>query len=138
MSKFSDNFRKYRKAYIYAFIISFLIGVGIFCLYFFLNGYYVIEALNGVSIAAVALVASAGLVFVHSQGAFDTIAYGFKQMFTSFVARKPNKYNDMYSYKQAKTEKREHSPRIYFAILFASSIFVLAVIVLEIVYHVGI
>lgn len=136
MSKFSDNFRKYKKTYILTFIISLLVGIGIFCLYFFLNGYYVLNALNGVSIAAVSLAASAGLMWVHSQGAFDTISYGFRQMFTSFFSKRPNKYNDMYSYKQAKNEKRASTPKTYFAILFAALIFALAIIALEIVYHI--
>ena len=136
MSKFSDNFRKYRKTYIVTFIVSIVFGIGVFCLYFFLNGYYVLTALNGVSIAAVALVGMAGLAWVNSQGAFDTLAYGFKQMFTSFFSRKPNKYNDMYSYKQAKIEKRESSPKSFIAMLFAAIIFVVAIIVLEIIYHI--
>ena len=136
MSKFTDNFKKYRKSYIVTFFVSLGLGIGIFCLYFFLNGYYVLTALNGVSIAAISLVGMAALLWVHSQGAFDTFAYGFKQMFTSFFAKNANKYNDMYSYKQAKIEKREHSPRIYFAMLFAAVFFVLAIIALEIVYHI--
>ena len=136
MSKFTDNYRKFRKTYIFTFIFSLLLGIGIFCLYFFLNGYYVIYALNGVTIAAVSLAAAAGLMWVHSQGAFDTLSYGFRQMFTSFFSKTPNKYNDMYSYKQAKIEKRQSSPKTYFAILFAAGIFALAIIALEIVYHV--
>ena len=136
MSKFSDNFRKYRKTYIFTFIISLLFGGGIFCLYFFLNVQNVLNALNGVSIAAVVLVAIAGLMWVHSQGAFDTLSYGFKQMFTSFFSKTPNKYNDMYSYKQAKIEKRQSSPKTFVAMLFAASVFVLAIIALEIVYHI--
>lgn len=136
MSKFSENYKKYRKSYIVTFFVSIVLGVGIFCLYFFLNGYFVLSALNGVSIATVAIVGMAGLVWVHSQGAFDTFAYGFKQVFSSFFSKNPNKYNDMYSYKQIKAEKREHSPNIYFAMLFAAIIFVLAIVALEIVYHI--
>lgn len=136
MSKFRDNFRKYRKTYIFTFVISFLVGIAVFCLYFFLNGYFVISALNGVSIAAVVLVALGGLMWVQSQGAFDTISYGFRQMFSSFFSKTPNKYNDMYSYKQAKIEKRDSSPKTFFAILFAAAVFALAIIALEIVYHI--
>ena len=138
MGKFKENYRKYKKSYIWTFVVSFLIGVGVYCLYFFNNGYYLLSALNGVSFAAIVLVASAGLVWVHSQGTFDMLSYGFKQMFSSFFSKTPNKYNDMYAYKQAKIEKREHSPKIYFAILFASIPYVTAIIVLEIIYHVGI
>ena len=136
MSKFSENYKKYRKSYIVTFFVSLILGVGIFCLYFFLNGYFVLSALNGVSIATVSIVGMAGLVWVHSQGVFDTFAYGFKQMFSSFFSKNANKYNDMYSYKQIKAEKREHSPRIYFAMLFAAIVFVLAIAALEIVYHI--
>ena len=136
MSKFTENYKKYRKSYIVTFFVSLILGVGIFCLYFFLNGYFVLSALNGVSIAAVSIVGMAGLVCVQSQGAFDTFAYGFKQMFSSFFSKNANKYNDMYSYKQIKAEKREHSPRIYFAMLFAAIVFVLAIVALEIVYHI--
>ena len=135
MGKARENFRKYRKAYIISFIIALLLGVGIFCLYFFLNTFNVLEALNGVTISAVALAGIGGLMWVNSQGMFDIFAYGFKQMFTSFFSKNANKYNDMYAYKQAKIEKRESSPKSWISVLLAAAIFAIAVIVLEIVYH---
>lgn len=135
MSKFTENFKKFHKAYIVTFFISFFIGVGIFCIYFFLNGYYILSALNGVSISAFSLLGIAGLMWVQYEGMFDIFAYGFKQMFTSFFSKTANKYNDMHSYKQSKIEKRERSPHLHFSMIFAAFIFVIAIAVLEIIYH---
>ena len=135
MSKFTDSFRKYRTRYIVAGVIGFLIGVGIFCLCFFLGGIHLISAINACTYSAIALVFSGALLWVAEQGIFDTFAYGFKQMFASAFNRKANVYNDMASYKQDKAVKRENSARIYVSLFFASILFVIAIIVLEIIYN---
>ena len=136
MGKAKENFRKFYKAYIVTFVVSLLIGAGIFCLYFFLNVANVLHALNGVTFSTIALAGLGGLMWVNSQGAFDTLSYGFRQMFASFFAKNANKYNDMYAYKEAKAQKRESSPKTWLAVLIAAAIFALAIIPLEIIYHI--
>ena len=137
MSKFTDSFRKFRPVYIWTFIIFFLIGAAIFLVYYLVTGCeYLLNALNGVTIAFVALLAAAGFSWLADQGTFDMVSYGFKQVFASAFSKKANKYNDLASYKQEKEAKRESGPRGYFAVLFASIPYALAVIVLEILYNI--
>lgn len=138
MSKFSDSFRAHKLHYILTGVISFLVGVGIFCLCFFLRGIEIVSAVNAVSYAAIALVASAVLYWVYEQGAFDIFAYGVKQVFSSAFSKNPNKYNDYPAYKADKAAIRAKSAHGYVSILFASIPFVVAIIVLEIIYHLGI
>ena len=136
MKKAFNQIKKYWLINLVTFLIAIVVGVAIFCLIFFLRNQTIIAAGDGAAIGSMVVIFLGLLMWVAHLGAFDTFAYGFKQMFTSFFAKNANKYNDMYSYKQAKIEKREHSPRIYFAMLFAAVFFVLAIIVLEIVYHI--
>ncbi len=136
MGKFKENFKKNIKAYIITAIVAFVIGAIIFILYFFLTYKDLHSALNGVSIAGIALVGIGGLMWVAGEGTFDSMSYGFKQMFTSAFNKKANKYNDFYAYKEDKRIKRETAPKVFLSFFAAASLFILAIIVLEILYHV--
>ncbi len=135
MSKFSENFKKYKISYIVAFVIATLVGVGIFSAFFFSKSLTLLNALNASTIAGVLLLAAGGLMWVETFGTFDMMAYGFKQMFTSFFSRKANKYNDLYSYKQDKNLKRESSAKLYLSVLASSLLFLIALFVMYIVYR---
>ena len=137
MSKFSESFKKFKVHYIVTAIVAFAIGVGIFCLCFFLRGIEIVSALNAVSYAAIGLIAFAILSWIYEQGFFDIFTYGVRQVFTSAFSKQANKYNDYPSYKEDKNAKREKSPKGFVAILFVAIPFVIAIIVLEIIYHIG-
>ena len=135
MSKFSENFKKYKISYIVTFVVATIVGIGIFSAFFFSKSLTLLNALNALTIATVLLVAGGGLMWVESFGTFDMVAYGFKQMFASFFSRKANKYNDLYSYKQDKNLKRESSAKLYLSVLTSSIIFIIALFVLYIIYR---
>lgn len=137
MSKFSENFKRYKWYYIIAGIIAFLLGSLAFLLFFFLVDKDMISAINGVTIAAVGLLAIGGFIWLSSQGAFDLLAYGFKQMFTSMFNKNANKYNDYADYHEQKNISRVSAPKTYFSFLFVGLLFAIALVILEIVYHTG-
>ena len=77
MSKFSDNFKRYKWHYLIAGVIAFLLGSLAFLLFFFLVDRDMLSAINGTTIAAIGLIAIGGFIWLSSQGAFDLLAYGF-------------------------------------------------------------
>lgn len=137
MSKFSDNFKRFKWHYIIAGLIAFLLGSLAFLLFFFLVDKDMISAINGVTISAVSLLAIGGFIWLSSQGTFDLLAYGFKQMFTSMFNKNANKYHDYADYHEQKNIARVSMPKTYFSFLFVGLLFGIALAVLEIIYHAG-
>lgn len=123
------------KSYIITGFIALAIGAGIFCLYFFLNKSTLVAACNGSIIAAVSLLGVAALVVLARLGAFDTFAYGFMQLGSAMFSNQPRKYNDMVEYKHAQFEKRKDKSKYYLSIVAVGVIFLIATLVLEIIYH---
>ena len=124
------NLKKHYKSYLISFIIAIVVGLIPFFLVSFING----SALDGVTLAAIILLGLGGLMFVANEGFFDIFAYGFKQMGTAMFGKKPNANNDFPGYKEDKRLKREESPKIFFSFLIAGCIFLLALIILKIIF----
>lgn len=114
--------------------ITFVIGVGIFLLAFFLNHKGLVGANNGAIIAAVCLLGIGGLMWVASFGFFDIFAYGFKQFGATLFSKKPGQYNDFPGYREDKRISREKSPKLYLTILIVGAIFLVLSIVLFVIY----
>ena len=136
MKKLILSIKKYPKSFIITSIVDVTLGTAVFLIfYLWLNKFKLIGALNGTGVAGLVLIAVFGLAWLSRNGAFDTISYGFGQMFTSMFARKANKYNDFASYKEDKNTKREIASLSYFSHLFVGVLFLLSFAILEIVYH---
>ena len=134
--KLVESFKKHRTGFLIVTIVSLVIGITIFLLFFFvIRSQTIVGAVDGAGVAGLALLAVFGLAWLSRAGAFDTISYGFGQMFTSMFARKANKYNDFADYKEQKNTKREVASLSYFCYLFVGILFLIAFGVLEIVYH---
>ena len=131
------NIKKYPRLYLITLVIGLVLGFGIFCIfYFWFSHQKIIGALNGTGVAGAILLAFFGFGWLARNGAFDTISYGFNQMFSSMFGRKANKYNDMVDYKEQKNTKREAGPTAYVSFLFSGLLYLIAFSVLEIVYHI--
>ena len=133
MGKAQENFRKYFKTYLIYFIIFVAIGVAVFLTFFFVQNQTIVASLNGSGIAFAVLAACGGFSWLARAGAFDTMSYGFSQMFASMFGKEANKYNDMVAYKESKNTKRTSSASTYLSIFAASIPFLIAFVVLEIV-----
>ena len=128
MKKLIASIKKYPKSFIITAIIDLIIGAVLFILFYcvFVSKYTFVGALNGTGVSGLSLIAVFGLAWLSRNGAFDTISYGFGQMFTSMFARKANKYNDFADYKEQKNTKREIASLSYFSHLFIGILFLIS------------
>ena len=137
MKKLFLDIKKHPVAYIVASIVSIVVGFAIFCIFFFWLGLQsIVGAINGTGVAGAVLIAIFGLSWLARNGAFDTISYGFSQMFASMFNKQANRYNDMVDYKEQKNISRANSAMYHFAILLVGILYLVAFSVLEIYFHV--
>lgn len=123
------------KDYVITLVISLVIGAIIFCLYFFLNSRTLSAACSATFLAGIVLVCIGLLIMVTRFGAFDTFAYGFKQLGTTIFRNKPTKYNDMAEYKQQCYEKRQTKTNYYLFVITGGLLFCIAGAILEVIFH---
>ncbi len=131
--------RQHRKEALILQAITFAIALAtgglIFVIYYFAMGAHFIDAVNGMALTTIILVSAGILSLLARLGAFDTFAYGFKQLATSMFSKNTNKYNNMADYKKQKYDERKLKSKLYIAILVAAAIFAVVLLVLEILYH---
>lgn len=124
------------KSYILTFLFAMLFGAGVFCLYFFLKNRTLIDAINACSVSAVVLVFGGLLVVITRLGAFDTFAFGFKQLLTSMFNRNPNAYNSLADYRIQKYDERKNKKKTYLMLFLAGAVYALAIVILEIILRI--
>ena len=127
--------KKYWKINLLTFIISIVVGVGIFCLIFFLRNMTLLAAVDGSAIGGVSVLLVGLLMWVSHLGAFDTFVFGFKQLGSMFFAKDARRDGNYADYKQAKAESRANSSYNFVAVIAAGLLLLIAVAVLEIIYH---
>lgn len=135
MKRAFEQFKKYWLVNLITFFISLVVGAGLFCLMFFLRGQTIIAAVDGVALAAVSVLFLGLLFWMAHLGAFDTFAFGFKQLGSMMFAKDPRKDGTYDEYRERKIETRYNSSFNFIAIIFAGLLLCVALIVLEIVYH---
>lgn len=119
------------KPYIISGIISLLLGIFIFILFFLILKR---PALDGAAYAAIILISSAGLIWVAREGFFDIFSYGFRQLGSTILSKKANEYNDYSGYRQFKNEIREKRSKYYFSIALIGLLFLVATVILYLIY----
>ena len=119
------------KPYIISGIISLLLGIFIFILFFLILKR---PALDGTAYAAIILISSAGLIWVAREGFFDIFSYGFRQLGSTILSKKANEYNDYSGYRQFKNEIREKRSKYYFSIALIGLLFLVATVILYLIY----
>ena len=127
--------KKYWKINLLTFIISIVVGVGIFCLIFFLRNMTLLAAVDGSAIGGVSVLLVGLLMWVSHLGAFDTFVFGFKQLGSMFFAKDARRDGNYADYKQNKAETRANSSYNFVAVIAAGLFLSIALIVLEIIYH---
>ncbi len=118
------------KPYIIASIISIIIGVGIF-LIFYLTNKTNYGLFNGASVAGIVVLSIGGLSFVAKQGFFDFASYGFKQLGAMIFSKTPNAYKDYPEYRDYKNGLREKQSNYFIAILIVGTLFLIAYFILK-------
>ena len=127
------QFKNHWKINLLVFAISLVIGGVIFVLFFFLRNRSFMDAVNGVSLAALFVLLSGLLALLAFLGAFDTFA--FKQLGSMMFAKNARRDGTYADYRDKKREKRTSSSHSYLAIIAAGLIILIAAIILEIIYH---
>ena len=130
--KFKEHVLKHLKTYIITLVISLIVGATIFLLYYFLQEQTLYGAMNGVGVAGAILLGVGLLCLVARLGAFDTMSYGFRQLFSSMFSKDANRYNDMVEYKEAKDVTRKNASHYYVIMMIVSILFFIAYIALSI------
>ena len=133
MKRAFQQVKKYWLINLITLAISLVIGGAIFCLAFFLKERNIVSAVNAAAISSVSILCIGLLLWMSHLGAFDTFAFGFKQLGTSMFGKKGNETKDFAGYKEQNRIKREEQPKIFLPILIAGLVFLLAMIVLRII-----
>ena len=126
--------KKYWKVNLITLAISLAIGGGIFCLAFFLSERNIVSAVNASAISSISVLCIGLLLWMAHLGAFDTFAFGFKQLGSMLFAqdaRRDGKYQD---YRQEKIQKRTNSSYNFIAVIVAGLLILISLIILEIIY----
>ena len=114
-------------------VIGLVIGAGIFCLVFFLKSKTLVDACNAASLAGVILIFLGLIALVNHLGAFDTIAFGFRQMGASMFAKDPRSAGTFAEYKEHKNELRASRKPTFLALICVGILFILIYVVLQII-----
>ena len=138
MKRAFEQIKKYWLINLITFIISIIVGVGIFCLIFFLRNQTILAAVDGAAIGSVIVIFLGLLMWVAHLGAFDTFAFGFKQLGSMIFSKEPRKDGTYQDYKEGKKIKRDNSSYNFVSVILAGLLLSIAIIVLEIIYHTNI
>lgn len=111
-------------------LISLVVGVLIFLIYFFSRNQLLIDACDGMFIASGVLICVGFLFLIMNQGTFDVIAVGFANLFSVFKKNGTKKYDGIYEYQNIKAEKRRSTRFRFLAILFVGLIFLIIALIL--------
>ena len=130
-----NQIKKYWLINLVSFIVSIFLGVGIFCLVFFLRNRSMIDAIDGAALGSVSVLFIGLIMWVNHLGAFDMFAFGFKQFGSMLFAKDARRDGSFHEYKEDKMEKRNQSSYNFVAIVAAGLLLSIAVLVLEIIYN---
>lgn len=137
MKKMFSQIRKYWLTNLITFLISIAVGVGIFCLVFFTRARSMIDAIDGATLGGLIVLLFGLLMMVAHFGTFDFLVFGFKQLIALMFAKDPKKHGQFTDYRDVMTQKRDASSYNFIAVIFAGLLLSIAIIVLEILYHLG-
>ena len=134
MKRAFEQIQKYWKVNIITLAISLAVGGGIFCLVFFLKDYNIVSAVDAAAVSAVSVLCVGLLLWMAHLGAFDTFAFGFKQLGSMLFARDARRDGKFQDYRREKAIKRNNSSYNFLAVIAAGLLLCIALIVLEIIY----
>ena len=138
MKKAFTQIKKYWLINLITFLIAIVVGVGIFCLIFFLRNQTIVAAVDGAAIGSVIVLFLGLLMWVAHLGAFDTFAFGFKQLGSMLFAKDARRDGTFQEYKENKATKRDNSSYNFVMVIFAGLLLSISIIVLEIIYRTSI
>lgn len=137
MNKVFSQIKKYWLTNLITFLVSLAVGAGIFCIVFFTRSRSMIDAIDGATLGGLIVLLFGLLMMVAHFGTFDFLVFGFKQLIALMFAKNPKKHGQFTDYRDEMTQKRDASSYNFIAVIFAGLLLSIAIIVLEIIYHLG-
>ena len=134
MKKVFEQIRKHWLTNLITFLVSLVIGVAIFLVMFLTRNRTIIAAIDGVAVGGLTVLGMGLLYWLGFLGAFDFIAFGFKQLGSMLFAKDPRKAGYYYDYQDEKRQKRLNSSYNFFAMMLAGLLILIALPILEIIY----
>ena len=134
MKRALQQIKKYWLINLITLLVSLLIGGAIFCLVFFLKDQKIVAAVDAAAISSVSVLCIGLLLFMAHLGAFDTFAFGFKQLGSMLFAKDARRDGQYQDYRKEKILKRTNSSYNFLAVILAGLLLLIAVIILEIIY----
>ena len=114
MKRAFHQIRKHWVTNLVAAIISLGVFAGIFCWVFFSRiNEEIVAAVDGATFGTMAVLLFGLLSWVAHLGAFDMVAFGFKQLFSSLFAKKANRDGEFPDYKQAIEKECPHEAFLF-------------------------
>ena len=115
MNKVFSQIKEYWLTNLITFLVSLAVGAGIFCIVFFTRARSMIDAIDGATLGGLIVLLFGPLMF----------------------AKDPKKHGQFTDYRDGMTQKRDASSYNFIAVIFAGLLLSIAIIVLEIIYHLG-
>ncbi|MCQ2814866.1 MAG: DUF3899 domain-containing protein [Bacilli bacterium] len=122
------------KSNIIAFLIVSAIGIGGFCLVYYLQNQTVVAGANASAVAFALTGATCAFSILNRFGAFDTLAYGGTMFIRMFSYKQEKKYDDLVQYKKVKYAKRCKN-YYYVTYGFIAIVFLVILIIFEVKYR---
>lgn len=136
MKRVFEQIKKHWITNLVTFIISLMLAALIFCLIFFIKDPTLGGATYAMGFAAVIILLLGLLFWMAHLGTFDMVSFGFKQMGSMLFAKDARRDGSFADYRADKQKSRENSSYNFVAIIAASILLLIALVVLEIVFHV--
>ena len=138
MKKMFKRYIKDWKINLIYLIISIVITVAIFLLYYYLVGpRSILGACNAMTIADGVLLAFFGFPLLNYFGTFDMLGYGFHCIGTVMFTKREKKYVDLVNYQNVKRTIRDKKPLTFVSTGIIFIIATIVLIILEIMYHIN-
>ena len=134
MKRAFQQIKKYWLINLITLLVSLVIGGAIFCLVFFLKNQNIVAAVDAAAISSVSVLCIGLLLWMAHLGAFDTFAFGFKQLGSMIFSKEPRRDGQYQDYRKDKILKRTNSSYNFVAVILAGLLLLIAVIILEIIY----
>jgi len=134
MKKLFTQVIKYWRTNVITFLISLVVGAGVFCAVFFSRNRDLLAATDGLSVAGIVVLFLGLLVWMGNLGVFDIFSFGFKQIVSTLFTKDPRRDGTFYEYKAEKREKRDASSNNFVSIIAAGVTILIAMVVVLIIY----
>lgn len=115
-----------------------ILGLALLLIVYFCKTRALVDACDGSFLAFGCLFGWGSLKIIINNGAFDSIAYSFANMFSTWQKNAPIKYKDLIEYKEIRAQKRKKKKFEFIEWYVSSGIYLISAIICLICYNIQI